>query len=82
MYVLREVQHMTTDEAAACLGLSAANIKVSLHRARERLKTILLASAAGMELFQYRAEVRSDDCAGDECDLLMIGELARENIVQ
>ena len=56
VYVLREVQHMTTDEAAACLGISAANIKVTLHRARERLKTILLDSAAGLELFQYRAE--------------------------
>ena len=56
VYVLREVQHLTTAEAAACLGMTAGNIKVLLHRARERLKSTLLASAAGMELFEYRAE--------------------------
>ncbi len=56
VFVLREVQHMTTDEAAACLGVTPGSIKVTLHRARERLKTTLLGSAAGIELFQYRAE--------------------------
>jgi RNA polymerase sigma-70 factor (ECF subfamily) len=56
VYVLREVQQMTTAEAAACLGLSTANVKVSLHRARELLKTELLKSAAGLELFPYRAQ--------------------------
>lgn len=56
VYVLREVQHLTTDEAAACLGVSPGSIKVMLHRARERLKSTLLESAAGLELFPYRAE--------------------------
>jgi RNA polymerase sigma-70 factor (ECF subfamily) len=56
VYVLREVQHMTTEEAAACLKVTPGSIKVTLHRARERMKTTLLNSAAGLELFQYRAE--------------------------
>ncbi|MBI3885937.1 MAG: sigma-70 family RNA polymerase sigma factor [Opitutae bacterium] len=56
VYVLREVQHLTTAEAAACLGVTSGSIKVTLHRARERMKTTLLGSAAGLELFQYRAE--------------------------
>lgn len=56
VYVLREVQQMTTAEAAACLGLSAANVKVTLHRARERLKNELLKSAAGRELFPFHAQ--------------------------
>ncbi|MBI2496868.1 MAG: sigma-70 family RNA polymerase sigma factor [Opitutae bacterium] len=56
VYVLREVQHLTTEEAAACLGVSPGSIKVTLHRARERLKSTLLASAAGLELFPYHAE--------------------------
>jgi RNA polymerase sigma-70 factor, ECF subfamily len=56
VYVLREVQQMTTAEAAACLGVSVGSIKVTLHRARENLKATLLKSAAGAELFQYRAE--------------------------
>ncbi len=56
VYMLREVQHLTTDEAAACLGVSVGSVKVTLHRARERLKSMLLESAAGLELFPYRAE--------------------------
>ena len=47
---------VTTGEAADCLGLSEANVKVLLHRARDRLKITLLNSAAGLELFEYRAE--------------------------
>ena len=55
-YVLREVQHMTTAEAAACLGITTGGVKVLLFRARERLKATLLSSAAGLELFEYRAQ--------------------------
>ncbi len=55
VYILREVQQMTTAETAASLGVSEDNVKVSLHRAREMLKTRLLASAAGIELFSYEA---------------------------
>ena len=55
VYMLREVQQMNTSETAACLGLSEQNVKVTLHRARERLKNELLKSAAGLELFPYRA---------------------------
>lgn len=55
VYMLREVQHLSTAETAACLGLSVDNVKVSLHRARERLKAELLKSAAGVELFAYPA---------------------------
>ncbi len=56
VYLLREVQHLSTAETAACLGLSAANVKVSLHRAREGLKARLLQTAAGIELFDYPAQ--------------------------
>jgi len=55
VYLLREVQQLTTAETAECLGLSCANVKVSLHRAREGLKTELMRSAAGVELFDYPA---------------------------
>lgn len=55
IYVLREVQQMTTSEAAACLGISVESAKVNLHRARERLKAELLKSAGGLELFPYTA---------------------------
>jgi len=53
VYILREVQHLTTAETATALGLSQQNVKVSLHRAREMLKARLLQSTAGAELFRY-----------------------------
>lgn len=55
VYLLREVQRLSTAETAQCLGLSRANVKVSLHRAREGLKAELMRSAAGVELFDYPA---------------------------
>jgi RNA polymerase sigma-70 factor (ECF subfamily) len=55
VYVLREVQQLTTAETARCLGISPENVKVTLHRARERLKSALLKTAAGAELFDYHA---------------------------
>jgi RNA polymerase sigma factor (sigma-70 family) len=56
VYLLREVQHLSTDETAKCLGMSRDNVKVCLHRAREELKAQLLKSAAGVELFNYPAQ--------------------------
>jgi RNA polymerase sigma-70 factor (ECF subfamily) len=56
VYLLREIQHFTTAETAACLGLSRENVKVCLHRAREGLKAQLLKSSAGVELFDYPAQ--------------------------
>ena len=56
VFVLRDVQQLSTEEAAACLRVTPGSIKVTLHRARERLKASLLESAAGAELFEYRAE--------------------------
>ena len=55
VYLLREVQRLSTAETAESLGISRANVKVSLHRAREGLKAELLRSAEGVELFDYPA---------------------------
>lgn len=55
VYVLRDVQQLSTAETAACLGITSDNVKVTLHRARERLKAGLLKTAAGAELFAYPA---------------------------
>ena len=55
VYLLREVQHLSTAETAECLGISAVNVKVLLHRAREGLKARLMKTAAGIELFDYTA---------------------------
>lgn len=42
VYVLREIQHLSTAETAQCLGVSQANVKVLLHRAKEGLKQQLM----------------------------------------
>jgi RNA polymerase sigma factor (sigma-70 family) len=55
VYMLREVQQLTTTETARTLGITKENVKVTLHRAREMLKARLLQSAAGLELFPYHA---------------------------
>lgn len=41
VFVLREVEGMSTAETAACLGLSEDAVKVRLHRARARLRKFL-----------------------------------------
>ncbi len=56
VYLMRDVQQLSIAETAKCLGMSTANVKVSLHRAREGMKTELLRSAAGAELFEYTAQ--------------------------
>jgi RNA polymerase sigma-70 factor (ECF subfamily) len=55
VYLLREIQHLSTAETAECLGLSRENVKVCLHRARDGLKAELLNSSAGLEVFNYPA---------------------------
>jgi RNA polymerase sigma-70 factor (ECF subfamily) len=56
VYLMRDVQQLSIAETAKCLGMSTANVKVSLHRAREGMKAELLKSAAGVELFEYSAK--------------------------
>lgn len=55
VYVLREVQNLSTSETARCLGISTVSAKVKLHRARTMIKDRLLADTAGSELFAYNA---------------------------
>jgi RNA polymerase sigma-70 factor (ECF subfamily) len=47
--VLRDVEQATTTETAAILGVSEANVRIRLHRARARLRE-LLAEAFGSDL--------------------------------
>jgi RNA polymerase sigma-70 factor (ECF subfamily) len=56
VYLLRDVQQLSTHETAECLGISPENVKVCLHRARDGLKAQLMKSAAGLELFDYPAQ--------------------------
>jgi RNA polymerase sigma-70 factor (ECF subfamily) len=55
VYLLREVEQLTTAETAACLALSEENVRVTLHRARTRLRALLGASAEAGEILRYPA---------------------------
>jgi RNA polymerase sigma-70 factor (ECF subfamily) len=48
-FLLRDVEGLTTAEAAEALGLSEANLKVRLHRARLQLRERLAAFAASRQ---------------------------------
>ena len=70
VFMLREVEGLDTDETAECLGISAANVKVRLHRGRA-----LLRSGIDREL---GTEVRLlHQFAGERCDRIVAGVLMR-----
>lgn len=56
VYILREVEQLSTEQAADTLQMTEANVKVALHRARQMIKTRLLANVAANELFEYPAK--------------------------
>lgn len=57
VFVLREVEELSTAETAACLDISEELVKVRLHRARAGLRQILddRLGAATREVFEFRA---------------------------
>jgi RNA polymerase sigma-70 factor (ECF subfamily) len=57
VFMLRDMEGMTTDETADCLNLSPENVKVRLHRARAGLRKELYArvGATAAQSFQFHA---------------------------
>ena len=57
VFILRDVEDMSTEEAAQCLNLSQENIKVRLHRARAALRNELCekAGATTLQCFHFHA---------------------------
>ncbi len=70
VFVLRDVHGLETDETAECLGLSEANVKVRLHRARSLLRA-RIDRRLGADLRQvYKF-------AGERCDHTVVSVLSR-----
>src|SRR5215467_12105058 len=61
VFMLRDVEGLSTEEAAQCLSLSQENVKVRLHRAHAKLRKQLYAAlgATTARCFQFHA-VRCD----------------------
>ena len=72
VFVMREVEDMTVDETAECLGIPAATVRTRLFRARALLRAALARDidTATVDVFGF---------AGARCDRIVAGVLARIN---
>src|SRR5262249_49083071 len=70
VFMLREVEGLTTAETAACLDINAETVKTRLHRARALLRNHITAriGAAARDTFHF---------AGTRCDLTVAAVMAR-----
>jgi RNA polymerase sigma-70 factor (ECF subfamily) len=69
-FILREVEEMSVDEVAACLGVPAATVRSRAFRARALLRE---AMAREVDV----ATVHAFGFAGERCDRIVAGVLAR-----
>jgi RNA polymerase sigma-70 factor (ECF subfamily) len=53
IYILKEVEGLDTAEIESCLGISANNIKVRLHRAKTLLKDVLYKQHTAESVFEF-----------------------------
>ena len=70
VFVLREVEEMSTDEAAECLGIPIATVRTRAFRARALLRESL---AREMDM----ATINAFGFAGDRCNRIVACVLAR-----
>jgi len=70
VFVCRDVEGMTTAEAARCLDISEQSVKTRLHRARAQLRGLIEdeLGAACRDLYAF---------AGADCDAVVAGVLGR-----
>src|SRR5690606_17144431 len=54
VYVLKEIEGLRSDEIEVALGVSDANVKVRLHRARKLLKESLYALSQSRDVLEFR----------------------------
>jgi RNA polymerase sigma factor (sigma-70 family) len=53
IYVLKEVEGLSTEEICESLSLTESNVKVRLHRAKSQLKNILFQLSTSNEVFEF-----------------------------
>lgn len=70
VFIMREVEDMTVEETAACLGVPAATVRTRLFRARALLREALARDidSAAVEVFGF---------AGERCDRIVAAVRAR-----
>lgn len=70
VFILREVEGLGTAETAESLGITPANVKVRLHRAREQLRTALERCVSSEAASIYAFD-------GVRCDRIVAGVMQR-----
>jgi RNA polymerase sigma-70 factor (ECF subfamily) len=53
IYMMKEVEGLSNQEIAECLGLTESNVKVRGYRAKALLKDILMEMTSGKEIFEF-----------------------------
>lgn len=53
IYMMKEVEGMSNQDIAGCLGLTESNVKVRSYRAKTILKDLLLEISSGSEVFEF-----------------------------
>lgn len=53
IFILREVQKLSTREAAEAVGISEENVNVRLYRAKKMLQKLILSNVDGSDIFSY-----------------------------
>lgn len=53
IYVLKEIEGIENQEIANCLGITNANVKVRLHRAKSLMKESLYKLSLGKDIFEF-----------------------------
>ena len=73
VFVMREVQDLTVQETAECLGIPEATVRTRLHRARGLLRAALARDidSATVDVFGF---------AGERCDRIVAGALGRARL--
>ncbi len=56
VYIMREIEQMSTREVAECLGISETNVKVRLYRARSMLREELEKRVRDVNIFKFKGE--------------------------
>lgn len=70
VFIMREIEQMSTKETAKCLEITRVNVKVRLHRAKGMLKKELLDMVGNTEVFRFK---------GERCDAMTQSVMSKIN---
>ena len=56
VYMMREVEQISTKETAECLDISRSNVKVRLHRAKQKVRKQLEQQVENTDIFDFRGQ--------------------------